>query len=56
LGERRAKAAQDYIIFLGITPERVSTVSYGEEKPFDPAHNEAAWSKNRRAHFAVLEE
>jgi peptidoglycan-associated lipoprotein len=56
LGERRAKAAQDYLVFLGIDPERVSTVSYGEEKPVDGGHNEAAWVKNRRAHFAILGE
>jgi peptidoglycan-associated lipoprotein len=56
LGERRAKAAQDYLVFLGIGPERLATVSYGEEKPVDPGHNEAAWVKNRRAHFAILGE
>jgi peptidoglycan-associated lipoprotein len=56
LGERRAKAAQDYLVFLGIGPERISTVSYGEEKPIDAGNNEAAWVKNRRAHFAVLGE
>lgn len=54
LGERRAKSAQDYLIFLGIDASRISTVSYGEERPVDPAHNEAAWTKNRRAHFDVL--
>jgi len=53
LGERRAKAAQDYLVFLGIAAERLSTVSYGEEKPLDPGHNESAWAKNRRAHFVV---
>jgi peptidoglycan-associated lipoprotein len=56
LGERRAKAAQDYLVFLGIGSERVSTVSYGEEKPVDPGHNETAWAKNRRAHFDILGE
>jgi len=54
LGERRAKSAQDYIIFLGINPNRVSTISYGEERPVDPSHNEAAWNLNRRAHFDIL--
>jgi peptidoglycan-associated lipoprotein len=54
LGERRAKSAQDYLIFLGINPNRISTISYGEERPLDPAHNEEAWAKNRRAHFDVL--
>jgi peptidoglycan-associated lipoprotein len=56
LGERRAKAAQDYLVFLGIASERLTTVSYGEEKPVDGGHNEAAWVKNRRDHFAILGE
>jgi peptidoglycan-associated lipoprotein len=56
LGERRAKAAQDYLVFLGIASERLDTVSYGEEKPLDGGHNEAAWAKNRRTHFAILGE
>lgn len=51
LGERRAKAAQDYIISQGIDPAGVSTVSYGKEKPADPGHDEAAWAKNRRDEF-----
>ncbi len=55
LGERRAKAAQDYLVFLGIKPDRISIISYGEEKPLDPGHNEAAWAKNRRDHFVVSE-
>lgn len=54
LGERRAKAAKDYLVNLGIASERISTISYGEEKPVDPAHDEAAWSKNRRADFVVV--
>jgi peptidoglycan-associated lipoprotein len=56
LGERRAKAAQDYLVFLGIASERIATVSYGEEKPINGGHTEAAWAKNRRAHFAILGE
>lgn len=54
LGERRAKSAQDYLVFLGINPERVSIVSYGEEKPLETGSGEAVWSKNRRAEFRVL--
>ncbi len=54
LGERRAKAAQDYLVFLGIASERLSTVSYGEERPIDPRQTEEAWAKNRRTHFAVI--
>ncbi|HOJ14330.1 MAG TPA: peptidoglycan-associated lipoprotein Pal [Deltaproteobacteria bacterium] len=53
LGERRAKAAYEYLVFLGVDPKRLSIVSYGEERPVDPGHNEEAWAKNRRAHFAV---
>ncbi|HPI92806.1 MAG TPA: peptidoglycan-associated lipoprotein Pal [Deltaproteobacteria bacterium] len=55
LGERRAKAAQEYLVFLGVGAQRLSTISYGEEKPVDPGNNEAAWAKNRRAHFVVTE-
>ncbi len=53
LGERRANSAKNYLVSLGISPARVSTISYGKEKPLDPAHNEAAWAKNRRAHTVV---
>jgi len=51
LGERRARAVVDFLVGLGISPDRATTVSYGSELPVDPGHNEAAWSKNRRAHF-----
>jgi peptidoglycan-associated lipoprotein len=53
LGERRAMAARNYLVSLGIPAERLRTVTYGKEFPFEPGHNEAAWSKNRRAHFVV---
>jgi peptidoglycan-associated lipoprotein len=53
LGERRAIAARDYLVSLGIPADRVRTVSYGKEFPFDPGHDESAWSKNRRAHFVI---
>jgi peptidoglycan-associated lipoprotein len=53
LGERRATAARTYLLSLGIAPDRIKTVSYGKEFPFDPGHDEAAWAKNRRAHFVV---
>jgi len=53
LGERRAVAARNYLISLGVAADRVKTVSYGKEFPFDPGHNEEAWAKNRRAHFVV---
>jgi peptidoglycan-associated lipoprotein len=51
LGERRAKSALDYIMSQGISASRVSTVSYGKEKPVDPGHNDEAWAKNRRDEF-----
>ena len=53
LGEQRARAARDYLVNLGVAGDRITTVSYGKERPLDPASNEAAWSKNRRAHFVV---
>ncbi len=53
LGERRAAAARTYLISLGISAERLRTVSYGKEFPFDPGHDEAAWAKNRRDHFVI---
>jgi len=53
LGERRAIAARDYLVSLGIPAARVKTVSYGKEFPFDQGHSESAWSKNRRAHFVI---
>lgn len=53
LGERRAITARDYLVSLGIPAARVKTVSYGKEFPFDPGHNDAAWSRNRRAHFVI---
>ena len=53
LGERRAVAVKTYLVSLGVSPDRVRTVSYGKEFPFDPAHTEAAWSKNRRGHFVI---
>jgi peptidoglycan-associated lipoprotein len=53
LGERRALAARDYLVSLGIAATRVRTVSYGKEFPFDPARTEAAYAKNRRAHFVI---
>ena len=53
LGERRAERAKAFLIHLGIIESRFRTVSYGEELPMDPGHNEEAWAKNRRAHFAI---
>lgn len=53
LGERRALAARNYLMSLGIPADRLRTVSYGKEFPFEPGHDESSWSKNRRAHFVV---
>jgi peptidoglycan-associated lipoprotein len=53
LGERRALAARTYLVSLGLAADRVRTVSYGKEFPFDPGHDEAAFAKNRRAHFVI---
>jgi peptidoglycan-associated lipoprotein len=53
LGERRALAARNYLVSLGIPADRLRTVSYGKEFPFDPGKTEEAYAKNRRAHFVV---
>ena len=53
LGERRALSVKTYLVSLGVAPDRLRTVSYGKEFPFDPGHDESAWSKNRRAHFVI---
>ncbi len=53
LGERRAMAVKVYLVSLGIAAERIRTVSYGKEFPFDPGHDETAWKNNRRGHFVV---
>ncbi|HVH27317.1 MAG TPA: peptidoglycan-associated lipoprotein Pal [Vicinamibacterales bacterium] len=53
LGERRAVAARAYLVSLGIPADKLRTVSYGKEFPFDPGHDEAAYGKNRRAHFVI---
>lgn len=54
LGERRAHSAKKYLMALGISGDRISTVSYGEERPADPAHTPAAWELNRRDTFTLL--
>jgi peptidoglycan-associated lipoprotein len=53
LGERRALAARAYLVSAGIPADRLRTVSYGKEFPFDPGHDEGAFSTNRRAHFVI---
>jgi peptidoglycan-associated lipoprotein len=53
LGERRAKAVRDYLVALGVESKRISTISYGSERPKVEGHDEAAWSQNRRANFVI---
>jgi peptidoglycan-associated lipoprotein len=53
LGQKRAEAAMNYLTALGINASRISTISYGKENPLDTGSNEAAWAKNRRAHFVL---
>lgn len=53
LGNRRAKAGRDYLVAAGIDAKRISTISYGKERPFCPGHDEKAWQCNRRDHFVV---
>jgi peptidoglycan-associated lipoprotein len=53
LGDRRAQAVKDYLVRYGIPASRLSTISYGEERPFATGSDESAWAQNRRAHFAV---
>ena len=54
LGENRALAVYNYLVNYGVDTNRLEYVSYGKERPFDPAHTEQAWGHNRRAHFRVL--
>ncbi|OGP93607.1 MAG: peptidoglycan-associated lipoprotein [Deltaproteobacteria bacterium RBG_16_47_11] len=54
LGERRANSTKKFLVSLGVPADRLSAISYGEEMPLDPGHNEEAWAKNRRAHFILL--
>ncbi|HXV14570.1 MAG TPA: peptidoglycan-associated lipoprotein Pal [Candidatus Krumholzibacteria bacterium] len=53
LGDKRANAAKAYLVSLGVTSSRITTISYGKERPFDTGHSESAWAKNRRAHFVT---
>jgi peptidoglycan-associated lipoprotein len=55
LGEKRAKNTMDYMGTLGISAGRIKILSYGKSQPLDPGHDEAAWQKNRRAQFMIIE-
>jgi peptidoglycan-associated lipoprotein len=54
LGERRATIARQYLVNLGISADRITTISYGEEAPLDAGHDEGAWAKNRRDDFRIV--
>jgi peptidoglycan-associated lipoprotein len=51
LGERRARATENYLVSRGVRPSRITVISYGKERPACTAHDEACWAQNRRAHF-----
>jgi len=53
LGERRAKAATEFLTQIGVPAERLTTISYGQERPVCTDHDENCWQKNRRAHLSV---
>ncbi|HTY55067.1 MAG TPA: peptidoglycan-associated lipoprotein Pal, partial [Candidatus Binataceae bacterium] len=53
LGAKRAQAAKEYLVTLGIADDRISTISYGKELPLCTEHDESCWAQNRRAHFVV---
>lgn len=54
LGENRAKSAMKDLITLGVKADNISTISYGEERPVEPGHDEEAWARNRRTHFRIV--
>ncbi len=53
LGDKRGRAAKEFLISYGIDAGRIELISYGEERPFAGGHNEVAWAQNRRAHFVI---
>ena len=55
LGEKRAESVKDYLVALGVSSSRISTLSFGKERPLAFGHNEEAWSQNRRANFVVTD-
>jgi peptidoglycan-associated lipoprotein len=54
LGEKRAKSAQDYLLSMGISSDRIQIISYGKSQPINPGHDDSAWQMNRRAQFIVI--
>jgi peptidoglycan-associated lipoprotein len=55
LGQKRADSTKSFLVNLGVDGKFLETVSYGKEQPLDPGHDEAAWAKNRRAHFEPIQ-
>ena len=55
LGEKRAKSTMDYLVSLGVSPDRMKIISYGKSQPLEFGHAEMSWSKNRRAQFLIIE-
>ena len=53
LGEKRANAVRGYLMDMGVSGDRITTISFGKERPLDPSSNESAWGKNRRANFVI---
>lgn len=56
LGDKRARAAKEYLVSLGVPSNRIDIISYGEEKPLCKEHSEDCWAKNRRDHFVIIKE
>lgn len=54
LGEKRARSAQNYLVTLGYPADKITTISYGKERPADQGHDEAAWAKSRRDEFRIV--
>ena len=54
LGERRAQAAREELVHMGVSAGRITTISYGKDRPADLGHDEAAWAKNRRCEFVAV--
>jgi peptidoglycan-associated lipoprotein len=54
LGERRAQSAREELVRLGVDANRLTTISYGKDRPVEPSHDETAWSKNRRCEFVIV--
>jgi peptidoglycan-associated lipoprotein len=54
LGERRALSVRESLVHLGVSGDRIQTLSYGEDRPADPGHSESAWEKNRRGEFVLM--